>query len=914
MTDETNVSSVSSSVSKETNVTYLKDYQPPAFFIDTTDLSFDLQADKTVVHSRLAIRKNPQSSSDILALDGEGLQLQSIAIDGKLLEEGSYQLNDSGLCLSALPKKFVLEIETVIDPAKNLTLEGLYLSDGMYCTQCEAEGFRRITYYLDRPDVMSVFTTKITADAAAYPVLLSNGNLLESGECDDGRHWALWSDPFRKPAYLFALVAGNLQSVDDSFTTMSGRNVALKIYVEAKDLDKCDHAMQSLKNSMKWDEEVYGREYDLDLFMIVAVDFFNMGAMENKGLNIFNTSCVLANPLTQSDMAFQRVEAVVAHEYFHNWSGNRVTCRDWFQLSLKEGFTVFRDASFSADMNSPTVKRVEDVSLLRSAQFAEDGGPMAHPIRPESYMEISNFYTLTIYEKGAEVIRMMHQLLGAEKFRAGSDLYFKRHDGQAVTCEDFVLAMEAASGVDLTQFRLWYSQSGTPVLDVAESWDAVTGDYTLTIDQSCPPTPGQNDKAPLIIPMQMALVSDAGLQAVPCESLENTVAASDSNDYMLSVTQAKQSWCFKGLASKPVPSLLRGFSAPVKLNFAYSLEDLLQLLANDNDGFVRWDATQRYAMQMIEAHVDGSQLIDSVLGAKAVVALGQALTVLIEQGFKDERWQPNYDAALLAEILRLPGYQYVLEQFESIDIRAIESAIDTLQQALASQLKTVLLTAYSNLAKQLAALGEYSPHADHIALRSLKNTCLAYLMRAQDSTLLSLAVDQYQSANNMTGQASALAALVNCPLADAESQAQNCLDQFYTQWSHESLVVNQWLRVQAASDKPNALQRVKHLMQHDAYDNTNPNKVRSLIGGFCMGNIAQFHADDGSGYDLLADEVIRLDSLNPQLASRLLTPLTQWRRFATPQSGLMRAALKRIADVDSLSADVFEVVSKSCAD
>lgn len=904
-------SNVDSAYVDSSRVTYLKDYQPPAFLIETTDLSFDLQADKTIVHSRFAIRKNPKATSDVLELDGDGLQLHSIAINGKSLDESAYQLHDSGLCLSNLPKKFVLEIETVIAPAKNLTLEGLYLSDGMYCTQCEAEGFRRITYYLDRPDVMSVFTTKITADAQAYPVLLSNGNLVDSGECDDGRHWVLWSDPFKKPAYLFALVAGNLQSVDDSFTTMSGRNVALKIYVETKDLDKCDHAMQSLKKSMKWDEEVYGREYDLDLFMIVAVDFFNMGAMENKGLNIFNTSCVLANPLTQSDMAFQRVEAVVAHEYFHNWSGNRVTCRDWFQLSLKEGFTVFRDASFSADMNSPTVKRVEDVSLLRSTQFAEDGGPMAHPIRPESYMEISNFYTVTIYEKGAEVIRMMHQLLGAEKFRAGSDLYFKRHDGQAVTCEDFVLAMEAASDVDLTQFRLWYSQSGTPVLDVTDHWDAATGEYSLTINQSCPPTPGQSDKAPLIIPVQMALVSDAGLQAVRCESLNGNVAASDNNDYMLSVTQAEQSWCFKGLSSKPVPSLLRGFSAPVKLNFAYAPEDLLQLLANDNDGFVRWDATQRYAMQMIKAHVDGSQLIDSVLGAKAVKTLGQALIVLIEQGFKDERWQANYDAALLAELLRLPGYHYVLEQFESINIRAIQAAIETLQQALALQLKTVLVTAYNNLAKQLAALGEYSPQADHIALRSLKNTCLGYLMRAQDPALVSLAVNQYQSANNMTDQASALSSLVNCPLVEAELQAADCLAQFYAQWSHESLVVNQWLGFQACSDKPNALQRVQDLMQHDAYDNTNPNKVRALIGGFCMRNIPQFHADDGSGYHLLADEVIRLDKLNPQLASRLLTPLTQWRRFAAPQRDLMQAALTRIADNDNLSADVFEVVSKS---
>lgn len=915
MADGTSALAASANNSGLSDVTYLKDYQPPVYLIDSTDLVFDLLADKTLVHSTLALRKNPtvDQSQNTVTLDGDKLELLSIKIDNVVLEASAYQLFDGGLRLENLPDQFVLEITTVIDPAKNLSLEGLYLSDGMYCTQCEAEGFRRISYYQDRPDVMSVFSTKIIADAANYPILLSNGNLMDSGKLGDGRHWVQWVDPFKKPAYLFALVAGDLQCVDSSFTTVSGREIALQIFVESKDLDKCDHAMQSLKNAMSWDEEVYGREYDLDLYMIVAVDFFNMGAMENKGLNIFNTSCVLASPLTQTDMAFQRVEGVVAHEYFHNWSGNRVTCRDWFQLSLKEGFTVFRDACFSADMNSPTVKRIEDVSLLRSAQFAEDGGPMAHPIRPESYIEISNFYTLTIYEKGAEVIRMMQQLLGEKTFRAGSDLYFERHDGQAVTCEDFIAAMEQASGVDLTQFRYWYSQSGTPVLDVSEHWDSVAGEYTLRVKQSCPATPGQPTKAPFVIPINTALVSPFGLQAAQIES-STSISTKAGSEYKLLLTESEQSWSFSGLDSKPVPSLLRGFSAPVKLNFNYQLADLLQLLASDTDGFVRWDASQRYAMQMIKTHVSGEQLINSDAGQAAVLALGNALEALLDEGFSEERWDHKYDAAFLAEVLQLPAYQYVLEQYEHINITAIQSAIETLKRALAKQLKNSLYAAYNNLAAQLDSLGDYSPVANDIALRSLKNTCLAYLMQIDEPAVVELALKQFKSANNMTDQSSALSALVNCPQESASAHADSSLESFYQQWSHESLVVNQWLTIQAASEKSAALKRVKALMQHAAYDDTNPNKVRALISGFCARNIPQFHAADGAGYDLLADEVIRANALNPQLASRLLAPLTQWRRFSAPQGDLMQAALTRIAKSDSLSTDVFEVVSKSLAD
>ena len=909
---------VNASQAEASRVKYLKDYQPPAYLIETTDLQFDLRSDKTRVESRLQIVKNPDSTEqhNQLELNGDKLKLLAISIDDKVLDTKCYSQHQHGLIIHDVPLHFELTITTEIDPKNNLTLEGLYLSDGMYCTQCEAEGFRRITFYLDRPDVMSVFTTRIIANQQQYPVLLSNGNRVDSGVLDDGRHWVQWSDPFKKPAYLFALVAGDLQAVEDTFTTASGRDVALQIFVESKDLDKCDHAMQSLKNAMRWDEQVYGREYDLDLYMIVAVDFFNMGAMENKGLNIFNTSCVLANPLTQTDAAFQRVEAVVAHEYFHNWSGNRVTCRDWFQLSLKEGFTVFRDACFSADMNSPTVKRVEDVSLLRSAQFAEDAGPMAHPIRPESYIEISNFYTLTIYEKGAEVIRMMHQLLGAEAFRAGSDLYFERHDGQAVTCEDFIVAMEDASGQDLAQFRNWYSQAGTPRLAVSESWDASTGSYTLNLRQTCPATPGQAHKQPMVIPLRLALLGENGLVPLHCSAIkQQSIASAVNNECVLPVTQPEQSWCFTGLDNKPVPSLLRGFSAPVKLSFDYQLADLLRLIALDNDGFVRWDASQRVAIQLIEAHVSGDRAMADA--AQSIKGFAQVLGAQLAAGFDGSgvgQWNHNYDAALVAELLRLPDYQYVLEQFDSVDIAAIQNAKETLAFELATEMGEQLLNTYQCLNQQLQLDGKYSPDANSMALRSLKNTCLAYLLKIDRNDAIELAWQQFEQANNMTDQASALTALVNCRYAAAAEYARQGLARFYQQWSHESLVVNQWLGMQAASENPAALERVNALMTHAAYDNTNPNKVRALIGGFCMRNIPQFHAEDGGGYRLLADEVIRLNALNPQLASRLLAPLTQWQRFQLPQRDLMQQALRRVANTADLSPDVFEVVTKSLAD
>ena len=884
---------------------FLKDYRPSVYLIERVDLVFDLFEDKTVVTNTMLVYRNKakevpsfQAVGD-LHLDGEHLHLISVSVDGQPLTQDAYLIHDSGLTLFNLPERCEICLVTHIDPASNLALEGLYLSDGMYCTQCEAEGFRRISYYLDRPDVMAVFTTKIIASEKLYPVLLANGNKIAQGSLPDGRHWVEWHDPFKKPCYLFAMVAGNLQVVEDSFTTMSGRHIDLQIFVEQKDVEKCGHAMLSLQRAMRWDEQVYGREYDLDLYMIVAVDFFNMGAMENKGLNIFNTSCVLAHPSTQTDMAFQRVEGVVAHEYFHNWSGNRVTCRDWFQLSLKEGFTVFRDACFSADMNSATVKRIEDVSLLRSAQFAEDAGPLAHPVRPESFIEISNFYTLTIYEKGAELVRMLHELLGAELFRKGTDLYFDRHDGQAVTCEDFVVALEDASGYSLAQFRRWYSQAGTPTLQVSENWNPQKKSYTLTITQSCAPSPDQDHKEPFYLPIKMALLGPQGLLA--------------SSEQVLVLAQQSQSWTFDALDERPVVSLLRGFSAPVKLMLDYSYSDLLHLINYETDGFARWDAAKRYMMKLIEEHVAGSSSLNSELGAQRTRALATVLEALLLKGFEasSTSWDVQHDAAMLASLLELPEFSYIIEQFDEIKIAEIDDAVSILRAAMAEHLHAVLTVLYRNLNGQLSRLGQYQPIAEHIALRKLKNTCLHYLMVAPTDETLGQVVAQFNNADNMTEQAAALSALTNCDAPAAQAVAEQALQSFYQQWQSESLVVNQWLSVQVGGDKPGALQRLHQLLEHPAYDNTNPNKVRALLGAFCMRNLPQFHAADGKAYALLAAEIIRLDGLNPQLAARLLAPMTRWSRFCEPQRGLMRASLEQIAATDNLSADVFEVVSKT---
>ncbi len=890
-------------------VIYLKDYTPPDFSILTTALVFELSDSVTTVKSNLSIERANNNETP-LVLHGEQLKLIEVLLDGEKLNDENYKQTDSDLTIFSVPEKFELSITTEIEPEKNLSLEGLYLSEGMYCTQCEAEGFRKITYYLDRPDVMSIFTTTIIAEKKSYPVLLSNGNCIEKGEMDGGKHFAVWHDPFKKPCYLFALVAGDLCIVEDQFTTMSGKNIKLQIFVEEKDQAKCDHAMSSLKNAMKWDEQVYGREYDLDLYMIVAVDFFNMGAMENKGLNIFNSSCVLAHPETQTDLAFQRVEAVVAHEYFHNWSGNRVTCRDWFQLSLKEGFTVFRDACFSSDMNSATVKRIEDVSLLRSAQFAEDAGPMSHPVRPESFIEISNFYTLTIYEKGAEVIRMMHQLLGEKVFRKGSDLYFERHDGQAVTCDDFVKAMEDASDKDLTQFKHWYSQAGTPVLTVSESWKPEENRYVITIEQNCPSTPGQSEKLPFYLPLNVALVGKDGLL--------------EDSEQVLIVKEYKESFSFEGLMEKPIPTLLRGFSAPVRLDFKYSYDELLLIMLNETDGFTRWDASQRFLLKLIDELYEEKIDIETHETQQRIKDFCDVLVLLTNQGFgiqtmddyaKDDThsWRSEYDAAMLAEMLKVPEINSVMEQYSTIDISKLCLSVSSVEQSIASLMSGYFLVWYERLSQQLKGIGKYKPEANDIALRSLKNRCLNYLCLIGNEEGISYAEEQFTAADNMTDQSQALVAIVASEDETFIPLAEKLLQQFYQQWSHESLVVNQWLTIQVMAKHAYVFDQVKKLTQHEAYDATNPNKVRALVGAFCMRNIAVFHANQAESYEFLANEIIRLNALNPQLAARLLTPLTQWKRYSEPNKTLMQSALKTIAEEPSLSSDVYEVVSKSLA-
>lgn len=875
---------------------YLKDYSVPDFLIDKTDLRFELFESHALVHSTLDLRRNPQSDnpSAPLILDGSELELMAIAVDGVALAKNAYRVDDESLTIEQVPDQCVLQCTTRIEPHNNTSLEGLYRSGGMFCTQCEAEGFRKITYYLDRPDVMSVYTVALEADAGQYPVLLSNGNLQETQSLADGRARAVWHDPHRKPAYLFALVAGDLERVSDSFVTCGGRRVDLHIYVEAKDLDKCDHAMQSLKNAMRWDEEVYGREYDLDIFNIVAVDDFNMGAMENKSLNIFNTSCVLASAETTTDAGFQRVEGVVAHEYFHNWSGNRVTCRDWFQLSLKEGFTVFRDAEFSADMGSPVVKRVEDVGLLRTAQFAEDAGPMAHPVRPDAYMEISNFYTVTIYEKGAEVVRMIHTLLGPERFRAGSDLYFARHDGQAVTCEDFVKAMEDASGVDLRQFRRWYSQAGTPQVSIKGHYDAGQETYTLMVEQSCPDTPGQKDKQALHIPLAMGLVGEAGCLKLNLQGVAADTESADNTHVVLDLTQQQQQFVFTEVKEPPVPSLFRGFSAPVKLRVDYSRDDLLFLMQNDSDGFNRWEASQQLGVQVLSEMVQAHQAGNSLALDERVITAGRSLLA-----------NESLDPAMVALMLTLPTEAYMAELIQPVDVLAIHNARSQARLELAMALRDDLLMTYRRLSM---SQGDYAANADQIGKRSLKNLALQYLMLLPEADALQLCLAQLNDSDNMTDRLAALHALSN---SDYEAETAQALDQFYRNWQHEPLVVNQWFQVQACCQRPGTLNRVVELLQHPAFDLRNPNKVRSVIGAFCGQNAVNFHQLDGGGYRFLADQVIQLNRSNPQIASRLLGPLSKWRKFLPEQQKMMKAELERIAAEPKLSRDVFEVVSKS---
>ena len=869
---------------------YLSDYQPPAYRVTHTELTFDLDPAATRVKARLLMERHAKADANApLVLNGEHLKLISLSMDATPLNESAYQVDAETLSIANVPERFVLESEVEIAPQENTALEGLYQSNGMYCTQCEAEGFRRITFYPDRPDVMATFKVTVIGDQQREPVLLANGNPLERGELEGGRHFVTWQDPHPKPCYLFALVAGNLHRVEDHFTTMSGREVTLQLWVEQENLDKTEHAMASLKRAMEWDEQAYGREYDLDLFMIVAVNDFNMGAMENKGLNIFNSAAVLTHPHTATDAAFQNVEGIVAHEYFHNWSGNRVTCRDWFQLSLKEGFTVFRDQCFSADTNSAPVKRIQDVSFFRTAQFAEDAGPTAHPIRPDHFIEITNFYTLTIYEKGAEVVRMLRNLVGEENFRRGSDLYFERFDGQAVTIEDFVGCMAETSGEELSQFMRWYSQAGTPDIDAHGEYDYVHGEYHLTLRQRTPATPGQPDKLPLHIPVRMGLVGTKSGQDLTLTLNGEKIG----KDAVIHLRDDEQTFAFTDVAEAPVPSLLREFSAPVKLHFPYSREDLAFLLTHDSDGFNRWDAGQRLALlaldDLIAAHRNS---VEKVMDSRVVDA------------FKTLLNGPMSDKAVLAEMLTLPSEAYIAEQQPIVDVDAIHAAREFVRQSLALALREEFMAVYeANVTEE-----PYAPTPEQIAQRSLKNVALSYLMSIEDEQGLVLCEAQFSADHNMTDVRQALTLLVH---SDRDDLASPALKSFGEKWSHDPLVMDQWFTIQVSRPQEDVLERVKYLMQHPAFSLKNPNKVRALIGAFAQ-NRVNFHRLDGQGYQLLADVVIELNRLNPEIAARLITPLTRWQRFDETRQALMRSQLERIKQ-EPLSSNVYEVVEKALA-
>ncbi len=842
----------------------LADYRPPDFLIDTVDLVFTLDPTATRVQSRLRIRRNPAAvtPSAPLRLDGEALELKALALDGEALGANRYRLSpEGGLVVDEVPDAFTLDVETAIAPGSNTELSGLYMSGGNFCTQCEAEGFRRITYFLDRPDVMARYTTTIIADKTAYPVLLSNGNPAESGDLDRGRHRAKWIDPHPKPAYLFALVAGDLVAVRDRFTTRSGREVALAIWVRRGDEDKCDHAMTSLKKAMRWDEDVFGLEYDLDVFNIVAVSDFNMGAMENKGLNIFNTRYVLAKPETATDADYQNIEAVIAHEYFHNWTGNRVTCRDWFQLSLKEGLTVFRDQEFSGDQGSRAVRRIGAVRALRAMQFPEDDGPLAHPVRPESYLRIDNFYTPTVYNKGAELVRMIQTLIGKADFRAGMDLYIRRHDNQAATIEDFVAAMQDASGVDLGRFKRWYAQAGTPEITVADRWDEAAKTFELDVAQKVPATPGQPVKEPMLIPLAMALLDADGAE-LPAR-LEGESEGSEGTR-ILSLGETRERFRFVGLPARPTPSLLRDFSAPVKLKGVPA--DRLKFLAiHDPEPFARWEAGQQVATGMllgaIEAHRRGeSQAPGPDLPDRELI---EAMRRLLAEA--------DRDPAFAAEALALPSEAFLADQMAVVDVDAIHAVREAARAAIGRAMGAEFAAAYDRLADP----GPYAIDGAAIGRRAFRNACLAYLAGADPAKGAALAKAQFDAGRNMTDVLAALSVLVDL---DRPERAA-ALARFYAAWSQDDLVVDKWFGLQARSSLPQTPARVRELTRHPAFTRKNPNRVRALVGAFSQGNQLRFHDASGAGYAFLADEVLALDPANATTAARLVQPLCALRRL-----------------------------------
>ena len=866
----------------------LADYRPPAFRLDGVELEFDLEEPVTRVRARLRLCRATGDADAPLRLDGDGVELVSLTIEGAKPSDDAMALDEKGLVVSGVPDRFVAEIETLIRPGENTQLSGLYTSGGSFCTQCEAEGFRRITFFPDRPDVMTTYRVTIRANRETCPVLLSNGNLVSRRDLDDGRAEAVWEDPYPKPSYLFALVAGDLALVEDTFTTRSGRDVRLCIYVEHGNEGRCGYAMDVLKRSMRWDEERFGLEYDLDLFNIVAVSDFNMGAMENKSLNVFNARYVLADPEIATDQDYAGIETVVSHEYFHNWTGNRVTCRDWFQLSLKEGLTVFRDQEFSADQRSRPVKRIGDVRGLRAAQFPEDAGPLAHPVRPDQYIQINNFYTATVYQKGAEVIRMMHTLLGENGFRRGMDLYFARHDGQAVTCEDFAAAMADATGADLDQFRLWYSQAGTPELQVTGEYDAAARTYALTVRQTVPATPGQPDKKPMHIPLAIGLLARDG-SALPL-AMGGDRDAPETR--VLDVRAESQTFVFAGIAAEPVPSLNRGFSAPIRLTAPLADADRALLFAHDPDPFARWEAGQAYGTRVL---LDMIAALQAGREPRPDAALAGAIGAVLG----DERLEPAYKA----QAILLPGEAYLADQMDVVDVDAIHAARERMRRAVAAALRDELEATYYGM----RANAPYSPDAEQAGRRLLKNAALSYLSALDEDRARGMVRGQFHDSDNMTDIMGALGLLNDMEDAGRDE----ALAKFYGRYADNPLVVEKWLSLQAMSRLPGTLEVVRGLLGHKAFSIRNPNKVRSLIGAFAVGNALRFHAADGGGYEFIVDRVIELDKINPHVAARLLPPLGRWRRYDAGRQALMQAALQRVLDTPGLSTDCFEIASKS---
>jgi aminopeptidase N len=862
---------------------HLKDYQPPSFGISTTQLVFHLDASHTRVFSVLQLHRLSADKDAELVLDGIELKLVELRLDGVLLQADDYKLTPETLTLESVPDRFELSCEVEIDAAANTRLEGLYLSNGNFCTQCEAEGFRYITYYLDRPDVMSIFSTEIHADKKTYPLLLSNGNRVDAGE-DETRHWVSWQDPYPKPSYLFALVAGDLACIEDGFVTRSGREVRLQIFTEHHNRDKCDHAMRALQKAMRWDEEVYGLEYDLDLFMIVAVDDFNMGAMENKGLNVFNTKYVLANTHTATDDDYLAIEGVIAHEYFHNWTGNRVTCRDWFQLSLKEGLTVFRDQEFSADMFSRAITRISDVRVLRNHQFSEDAGPMAHPVRPASYQEINNFYTATVYNKGAEVVRMIHCLLGVENFRQGMDLYFERHDGQAVTTDDFCAAMQDASGIDLQRFQRWYGQSGTPRIDIKRDYDAENSTLSLTVTQQAGTTRGELNRA-FHMPMRLALFDQHG-QPLPMDS-------SGKLEQIVDIRETETVLHYPDMPARAMISAFRGFSAPIILRTDLSNAELASLMVCDSDPFNRWEASQQLASRIMLEMLEQDRAQWRQIQQPLLVAFNDLLS------------SSPLDAALVAEMMVLPGEKYIAEMLDRVDVQKVRQVRETLKFEIASGNESQLLGHYQDCIDS----GVYQLHPEAIARRRLKNICLAYLLHLEQAEYFKLCETQFERADNMTDQIACLQMVVHY----RHALRDRIVSRFYQQWKDTALVVDKWFSALGSSYADNAIAEIRPLFDHPSYTLSNPNRARSLLGAMIT-NSSVFHQQDGAGYAFAAQKLLELDAINPQVAARLANPFVHWRKLVAQQGQLMKSQVESMLTNSEMSNDLNELLTTSLKD